>query len=191
MDEPTLKEKIKLLEELKDLMEQLEKVELEKKEQLERLQLNISTGLADEFGNFIPQTLKKPKRIEEVSEPEVRRAQTAGEGEGLLEEAQGQGTEPQSAVRTNFTTYQTLLPEIQQLQQVGRPKTRRQDTIYIQNTSDKTLKGIEPGAEVILTGYESQNQGTIGFFVEGMRRRTQKNVIEKLIKEGKIKIYKK
>lgn len=172
-------------------LEQLEKVELEKKEQLERLQLNISIGLADEFGNFIPQTLKKPKRIEEVSEPEVRRAQTAGEGEGLLEEAQGQGTEPQSAVRNNFTTYQTLLPEIQQLQQVGRPKTRRQDTIYIQNTSDKTLKGIEPGAEVILTGYESQNQGTIGFFVEGMRRRTQKNVIEKLIKEGKIKIYKK
>jgi len=172
-------------------LEQLEKVELEKKEQLERLQLNISIGLADEFGNFITPILKKPKRIEEVSEPEVRRAQTAGEGEGLLEEAQGQGTEPQSAVRTNFTTYQTLLPEIQQLQQVGRPKARRQNTIYIQNTSDKKLKGIEPGAEVILTGYESQNQGTIGFFVEGMRKRTQKNIIEKLIKEGKIKIYKK
>ena len=130
-------------------------------------------------------------QVEEVQEDEPRRAQVAAEGESLVEEAQGAGTEPQSAVRTNFTTYQTLLPEIQQLQQVGRPKARRQDTIYIQNTSDKKLKGIEPGAEVILTGYESQNQGTIGFFVEGMRKRTQKNVIEKLIKEGKIKIYKK
>ncbi len=131
-------------------------------------------------------------QVEDVAEEQpTRRAQVATEGEALVEEAQGAGTEPQSAVRTNFTTYQSLLPEIQQLNVVGRPKAQRQDKIYIKNTSDKKLKGLEPGAETLITGYESQNQGTLGFFVEGTRKRTQKNIIEKLIKEGKIKIYKK
>jgi hypothetical protein len=137
----------------------------------------------------------KPKvargQVEDVAEEPTRRAQVATEGEALVEEAQGAGTEPQSAIRTNFTTYQSLLPEIQQLNAVGRPKAQRQDKIYIKNTSDKKLKGLEPGAETLITGYESQNQGTLGFFVEGTRKRTQKNIIEKLIKEGKIKIYKK
>jgi hypothetical protein len=83
----------------------------------------------------------------------TRRAQVATEGEALVEEAQGAGTEPQSAIRTNFTTYQSLLPEIQQLNQVGRPKAQRQDKIYIKNTSDKTLRGLEPGQETLITGY--------------------------------------
>jgi hypothetical protein len=130
-------------------------------------------------------------QVEDVAEEPTRRAQVATEGEALVEEAQGAGTEPQSAIRTNFTTYQSLLPEIQQLNQVGRPKAQRQDKIYIKNTSDKTLRGLEPGQETLITGYESQNNGTLGFFTEGKRKRTQKNVIEKLIKEGKIKIYKK
>jgi hypothetical protein len=137
----------------------------------------------------------KPKvargQVEDVAEEPTRRAQVAAEGEALVEEAEGAGTEPQSAIRTNFTTYQSLLPEIKQLNQVGRPRAQRQDKIYIKNTSDKKLKGLEPGAETLITGYESQNQGTLGFFVEGTRKRTQKNIIEKLIKEGKIKIYKK
>jgi len=130
--------------------------------------------------------------VEEVAgdQPE-RRAQVAAEGEALVEEAQGAGTEPQSAVRANFRTFQSLLPEIQQLNQVGRPKGQRQTNIYIKNTSDALLRGLEPGQETLITGYESQNQGTLGFFAEGKRKRTQKNVIEKLIKEGKIKIYKK
>lgn len=130
-------------------------------------------------------------QVEEVAEESARRAQVAAEGEALVEEAQGAGTEPQSAIRTNLRTYQTLLPEIQQLNEVGRPKGQRQTNIYIKNTSDKKLKGLEPGAETLITGYESQNNGTLGFFTEGTRKRTQKNVIEKLIKEGKIKIYKK
>jgi len=130
-------------------------------------------------------------RVEEVAEEPTRRAQVAAEGEALVEEAQGVGTEPQSAVRTNFTTYQSLLPEIKQLNVVGRPKGQRQTNIYIKNTSDKILRGLEPGQETLITGYESQNQGTLGFFAEGKRKRTQQNVIEKLIKEGKIKIYKK
>lgn len=130
-------------------------------------------------------------RVEEVAETPERRAQVAAEGEALVEEAQGAGTEPQSAVRANFRTFQSLLPEIQQLNQVGRPKGQRQTNIYIKNTSDALLRGLEPGQETLITGYESQNQGTLGFFAEGKRKRTQKNVIEKLIKEGKIKIYKK
>lgn len=140
------------------------------------------------------QTQRQPVargQVEEVAEEPTRRAQVATEGEALVEEAQGAGTEPQSAVRTNFTTYQSLLPEIQQLNVVGRPKAQRQDKIYIKNTSDAVLRGLEPGAETLITGYESQNNGTLGFFVEGKRKRTQKNIIEKLIKEGKIKIYKK
>jgi colicin import membrane protein len=137
----------------------------------------------------------KPKvargQVEDVAEEPTRRAQVATEGEALVEEAQGAGTEPQSAIRTNFTTYQSLLPEIQQLNAVGRPKAQRQTNIYIKNTSDAVLRGLEPGQETLITGYESQNNGTLGFFTEGKRKRTQKNVIEKLIKEGKIKIYKK
>jgi hypothetical protein len=130
-------------------------------------------------------------QVEDVAEEPTRRAQVATEGEALVEEAQGAGTEPQSAIRTNFTTYQSLLPEIQQLNAVGRPKAQRQTNIYIKNTSDAVLRGLEPGQETLITGYESQNNGTLGFFTEGKRKRTQKNVIEKLIKEGKIKIYKK
>ena len=137
------------------------------------------------------QTAVARGQVEEIAEEPARRAQVAAEGESLVEEAQGAGTETQPSIRLNIRTYQKLLPEIQQLNEVGRPKGQRQTNIYIKNTSDKKLKGLEPGAETLITGYESQNQGTLGFFTEGTRKRTQKNVIEKLIKEGKIKIYKK
>ena len=140
-------------------------------------------------------------QVEEVEEtPDVRAAAPASpesleEGELLAEvEEEGRGLQG-AAQRSNYSEYKALRGELDAL--AGRRGGKRKAGVpefipfTITNVSDKTLKKIEPGQTLQLKGV--LKGGEVRYEAPKTLKSTkiQKQVLDRLIREGKLKISRK
>jgi hypothetical protein len=138
-------------------------------------------------------------QIEDVEEtPVLAGGGTPGsleEGE-LIVEVEQPGTGVTGAEqRSNYSEYQALKGDLEGY--AGRRGGKRQAGVpefipfEIQNVSDKTLKKLQPGQKLQLKGV--LKGGEIRYEVPGTLKSTkiQKQVLDKLIREGKLKITRK
>ena len=138
-------------------------------------------------------------RVEELQEEPIRQAANISEGP-LLEEAEGQGVGIQSA-NPNLRLYEGLRTEIASFYARGKPSggSRGNLPYTITNISNKSLKKLASGESQSIAMIEADEQigyypdsrgGLRGRGTSGITRITQKEV-ERLVKEGKIKITRK
>jgi hypothetical protein len=136
-------------------------------------------------------------RVEEVPETPVAGGAVGSLEEGaLIEEVEQEGRGVSGAAqRSNYSEYQALRGDLDELagRRGGKRKAGVEEFIpfEITNVSDKTLKKIEPGQTIQLKGV--LKAGEIRYVVPGTLKSTkiQKQVLDKLIREGKLKISRK
>lgn len=136
-------------------------------------------------------------RVEEVPETPVGGGAVGSIEEGaLIEEVEQEGRGVSGAAqRSNYSEYQALRGDLDELasRRGGKRKAGVEEFIpfEITNVSDKTLKKIEPGQTIQLKGV--LRGGEIRYVVPGTLKSTkiQKQVLDKLIREGKLKISRK
>tara|TARA_R100001460_G_scaffold15806_2_gene34727 strand:+ start:5917 stop:8313 length:2397 start_codon:yes stop_codon:yes gene_type:complete len=138
-------------------------------------------------------------QVEEIEEtPAVAAVGTPGESgeEALIEEVEQEGRGVSGAAqRSNYSEYQALRGDLDEL--AGRRGGKRKAGVpefipfEITNVSDKTLKKIEPGQTIQLKGV--LKGGEVRYEVPGTLKSTkiQTQVLDKLIREGKLKISRK